>query len=162
MLRSFQENLIENDCILKIQLAASSQLTCSSGSLGKLIRQQTIMAAQRESIFLTENCRVKIIKLKIKEGSNITIGQILFHFEPEENSAVGNGNNGKPVSNGPSKNTHVVRATTAGLVEKLYVKEGDLIDPGFVFYLFKINSSTDSFLSLGLLFLKQVLVRIPQ
>lgn len=91
------------------------------------------MATQRESVFLTENGRVKIIKLKVKEGSNITIGQILFQFEPEEDPvAHGNGETNSCPINGPSKHSHVVRATSAGLVEKVYIKEGDVIEKGYL------------------------------
>lgn len=92
------------------------------------------MAAQRESVFLTENGRVKIIKLKVKVGSNISIGQILFQFEPEENltsASSGNGDSTCSTTNGPSKHSHVVRATNPGLVEKLCIKEGDVIEKGY-------------------------------
>lgn len=87
------------------------------------------MATQRESVFFSENARAKIVKLKVKEGSNITIGQILFQFEPEENIFHGNGDANSLINN--SKHFHVVRATSAGLLEKLYVNEGDVIEKGY-------------------------------
>lgn len=85
-------------------------------------------ATQRESLFFSDNFRAKVVKVKVKEGSHITIGQILFQFEPEETCIreIQNANNS--VSNGPSK--FVVRATSAGLLEKLYIKEGNVIDQG--------------------------------
>lgn len=84
------------------------------------------MATQRESVFLTENL-VKIVKLKVEEGSYITSGQILFHFEPEDDISH---DNGEAVNNG--KHLNVVRAAKAGLLEKLYIKEGDIIKRGYV------------------------------
>lgn len=88
-------------------------------------------ATQRESLFFSENFRSKVVKVKVKEGSHITIGQILFQFEPEETGIRENQNANNSVSNGPSK--FVVRATSAGLLEKLYIKEGNVIDQGYLF-----------------------------
>nr|CAH0099104.1 unnamed protein product [Daphnia galeata] len=68
------------------------------------------------------------IKLKVKEGSHITIGQILFQFEPEETPGFQKESVNSHISNGPSK--HVVRANSAGLLEKLHVNEGDIINQG--------------------------------
>jgi biotin carboxyl carrier protein len=85
-------------------------------------------AMQRESFFFPENFPVKIVKLKVKEGSNITIGQILFQFEPEEIPLCEKESVDSQNSNGPSK--HVVRANSAGMLEKLHVNEGDVIKQG--------------------------------
>ena len=85
-------------------------------------------ATQRESFFFPENFPVKIVKLKVKEGSHITIGQILFQFEPEESPLCEKESVNSQSNNGPSK--HVVRAYSAGLLEKLYVNEGDVINQG--------------------------------
>ena len=84
------------------------------------------MATQRESVFLTENL-IKIVKLKVEEGSHITSGQILFNFEPEDDISH---HNGEAVDNG--KHLNVFRATKAGVLEKLYIKEGDTVKRGYV------------------------------
>ena len=83
---------------------------------------------QREPFFFPENFPVKIVKLKVKEGSHITIGQILFQFEPEETPGFQKESVNSHISNGPNK--HVVRANSAGLLEKLHVNEGDIINQG--------------------------------
>lgn len=95
-------------------------------------QHQTMAATQRESLFFSENFHAKVVKLKVKDGSHITLGQILFQFEPEENSIRENENANSHISNGSSK--FVVRASSAGLLEKLYIKEGDVIDKGYLIF----------------------------
>ena len=83
---------------------------------------------QRKSVIFSENFPVKIVKLKVKEGSHIKIGQILLHFEPEETPFDEKDSVNYQRTNGPSK--HVFRACSAGFLEKLYVNEGDVINQG--------------------------------
>lgn len=92
------------------------------------------MAASTECLYYTDNCPAKIVKLRVKEGCNITAGQVILHLEHENNAS--SCNNGSDQCNSSSNKqqhagSNVLRANTAGLVEKLHVQEGDCISNGY-------------------------------
>lgn len=93
-------------------------MAASASSCGA--KEQTM-----KSIHYTETCPAKITKLKVKVGSNLTAGQIIAHIQHEEilNETQSNGAASKHLAN-------VLRANSAGLVEKLHVSEGDLVSNG--------------------------------
>lgn len=89
------------------------------------------MAEERELVCFSESKPCKVLKLKVGQGSNITLGQILVQYEFE--SSIENSDTVAQVqiNNGHGNNKqHVIRATIAGTVEKLFVKEGDPLTKG--------------------------------
>ena len=67
----------------------------------------------------------------MKEGSNLTVGQIIFQFEPEEKSSSSYEHDVKSITpGGPTKSFRAIRATSSGLLKKLHVKEGDILHLG--------------------------------
>lgn len=94
------------------------------------------MADQRELVCFSESKPCKVHKLKVGQGSNITLGQVLLQYEFD---SVEN-NDTAQINNGHSNNKqHVIRATIAGTVEKVFVKEGDPLTKGYSLYSNKMN-----------------------
>ena len=94
------------------------------------------MAARREFVYFTEEKPSKVIKIRIAEGSNISFGQVLVNYEYEHDSVSKNGEIESENNNGQSSHKlPAIRANTAGVVEKLHVKEGDLIEKGYFIFI---------------------------
>ena len=73
--------------------------------------------AEEESVFFEGINPVKILKVVLEKERFILKNQILFNFEIL-NEDAGN-------------NKNVFRATKAGYVKEVHIKESDIIEPGY-------------------------------
>ena len=87
-----------------------------------------VMAAQLIPVYSTENNPVKVVKLKVEEGSYFRAGQNIVELEPLEKSSHCNGHVDKSFElNEAMKGPYFIRSTSAGKVTSFYVKEGDIL-----------------------------------
>lgn len=75
------------------------------------------MADKTMPIFVPSEKPVKVVKWKIKQGAFVSQGQILFLY----NDSSGNSNELKKY-----------KAIRAGTISAIKVKEGDIVEPGYV------------------------------
>ena len=95
------------------------------------------MASQRDVIYFNEGdgkpCRV--VKFKVCHGSNLTLGQVVMQYEFEQPEISCEGDSKISINHPDHINKHlVVRAMYAGTVENVFVKEGDIVTKGYIYF----------------------------
>lgn len=76
------------------------------------------MAEEMLSISCDENNTIKVLKWKVREGSTISIGKVLFlYLNLRQNNHI----------------QHKFKSPKAGILKQIVASEGAIVDPGYVY-----------------------------